>query len=184
MLPFTGDVSYVRDGMEPVSHGFFHQNEPWVLLEAAWRTPMLPKPCRPDGRALRFSAGWEGSVGATHSPMCSLTMFSFFQNTLGTAKPNSLTLCPIGSSCHLQSRIGKPEIRKPMHPTFSVVLNYTEVQGQFPTQPAWPLPCPSGFSLTHASCLSSGTVSYSIWGTIWGIGFEKKKGKNICKCCW
>lgn len=94
------------------------------------------------------------------------------------AKPNSLTLCPIGSSCHLQSSIGKPEIRKPMHPTFSVVLNYTEVQGQFPTQPAWPLPCPSGFSLTQASCLSSGTVSYSIWGTIWGIGFEKKKGKK------
>lgn len=64
--------------------------------------------------------------------------FFFFQNRdlHNQTKSFFFSLCHIGAFCHLQSSIGKPEIRKPINPVFPVYLNCAEVQGQFPTEPA------------------------------------------------
>lgn len=78
-----------------------------------------------------------------------LPWFFFFENRDLHSKIESSFICSmqLKSSFHLDSSIGKPEIRKPIHPAFPLHLNCTEVQGKFPTKPAWTLHVSQGLLL-------------------------------------
>lgn len=136
---FVGDVSYMRDGRGAAPRGCFHQNEPRVLPGAHMSTPALedPSAAQPSqtGGPCSPLLGWLGGLCGLYVQPHSPTAGFFFQNRdlHNQIKSSFFSLCHLGAFCHLQSSIGKPEIRKPINPIFPVYLNYTEVQGQFPT---------------------------------------------------
>lgn len=94
-----GDVSYMRDGMQPASHGFFHQNEPWVLLEAHNSTLALEDPHAAQPLQTRWPCSpllsWLGGLcGCYMQPHVQPHHVFFFLSKQRLAKPNQiLFLC-------------------------------------------------------------------------------------------